>query len=448
MPSTKAGDFTAVPLGPGVTLYARAFSKFKTTLFKIFVDAPLRDPREATRIAVAAQCVKRGCRRFPDQRTLSRYLESLYGASFGAGVSKMGERQVTSFRLEVLAERYARRREKVTERGLELLRDMLFDPLGDGKTFPESVFRQEVENHRRQLKARVNDKSQYASERLVEEMCLGEPYAIYEYGRIEDLETLTSEETFEAWNRLVQTAPLRIFAVGDFEPSAVAKDLARLFVKPFSKTAGLRRVDSPAVVRVRPRRSHYVLEHLDVTQGKLVMGYRTDVTVDDRRYFGLVFANTILGGGPQGKLFRNVREKAQLAYYAHSALDRVKGILSVHCGIAFDHFDKAVRIVKKQVADIRAGRFTATEMRDARLALERGVRSADDAPGHKVNACQEGLVAGKVYAAKEILSRIRRLTPKDVARAAESLELDTIYFLRAPAGGVAGVAAAAPESRL
>lgn len=448
MPQAKAGDFTVVPLGPGVDLYARALPKFKTTLFKAFLDTPLSDPREATRIALATQCVKRGCRRLPDQRTLTRFLESLYGASFGAGVSKMGERQVASFRLEVLAERYARKRERVTERGLELLRDVLFDPLvAEGPAFPEAVFRQEVENHRRQLRARINDKAQYAAERLIEEMCHGEPYAIYEYGRLEDLDSLTSAETFDSWMRLVRTAPMRVFAVGDFEPTDVAKEVSRIFAGPIEKTGAGRLRASPGVMRVRPRRSRCVMEHVDVTQGKLAMGYRTDVTVHDKRYFGLIFANAILGGGPQGKLFRNVREKAQLAYYAHSALDRVKGILSVHCGIAFDNFDMAVRIVKKQVGDVRAGRFTDDELRDARLALERGVQSADDAPGHKVNACQEGLVAGRVFSAKEILKGLRRVTRADIARAAASLALDTVYFLRAPAGAVAGRAAAATPAR-
>jgi predicted Zn-dependent peptidase len=448
MPPTprRAGDFAAFPLGRGATLYARAIPKFKTTLFKVFLDAPLGDPKEATRLALATQCVKRGCRRFPDQRTLTRFLEGLYGASFGAGVSKMGERQVASFRLEVLAEKYTRRSEKITERGLELLRDVLFDPALERRTIPESVFRQEVENLRRHLRARVNDKAQYAAERLVEEMCQGEPYAVYEYGRLEDLDGIGAEETTETWRRFVRTAPLAIFAVGDFDPARAAERIARLFEAPLAESAGERGEVRPPIVRVRPRRARCVMEEDDVTQGKLVMGYRTDVTVHDRRYFALVFANVILGGGPQGKLFRNVREKAQLAYYAHSGFDRVKGILSVHCGIAFDDFDKAVRIVKKQVADVRAGRFTADEMRDARLAIERSVRSADDAPGHKVNACQEGIVAGRVFSAREILSRVRRLTTKDVAAAAASLELDTVYFLRAPVGAAAGRAAARPNA--
>jgi len=43
--------------------------------------------------------------------------------------------------------------------------------------------------------------------------------------------------------------------------------------------------------------------------------------------------NSILGGGLHSKLFQNVREKAGLAYYAFSRLEKFKGLMVVSCGI-------------------------------------------------------------------------------------------------------------------
>ena len=54
---------------------------------------------------------------------------------------------------------------------------------------------------------------------------------------------------------------------------------------------------------------------LDVNQGKIVIGYRTGVAFEDDLYNALLIASDILGGGPNSKLFRNVREKESLAYY-------------------------------------------------------------------------------------------------------------------------------------
>ncbi len=448
MPRAKAGDFTVVPIGPGVSLYALSIRKFKTSLFKVFLETPLADPREATKIALATQILKRGCRRLPDQRALARYLESLYGASFVTSVSKYGERQVVSLRIEVLAEKFARKGESVTRRALTLLRDVLFEPVATDGAFPKAEFAQEKENLRRQLRARVNDKAAYASERLVEEMCRGEPYAIHEHGRLEDLDSVGPKEAFEAYERLARTAPMKVFAVGDFTPSAAARLVGGVFEKALARSAADRRERFPAIVRRRPARPRTITERMDVTQGKLVMGFRTDVGLGDRRYFALVLANAILGGGPSGKLFRNVREKAQLAYYAHSSLERVKGILSVHCGVAFENFGKAVRIVKRQIDDMKAGRFTASDLRDARLALERGVRSAQDSPGMKVNACEESLVGGRVYGSREILARVGRVRPRDVAEAARSLALDTTYFLKGLGTAASGRVAAATGERI
>ncbi len=51
-------------------------------------------------------------------------------------------------------------------------------------------------------------------------------------------------------------------------------------------------------------------EQMEITQGKLVMGYRANVDYADvDKYYALVVGSNVLGGGPHSKLFVNVREK-------------------------------------------------------------------------------------------------------------------------------------------
>lgn len=58
---------------------------------------------------------------------------------------------------------------------------------------------------------------------------------------------------------------------------------------------------------------------MDITQGKLVMGYRTNTDfADAKNYYPLVVGCNILGGGPQSKMFINIREKkAYATIYIH-----------------------------------------------------------------------------------------------------------------------------------
>ena len=60
----------------------------------------------------------------------------------------------------------------------------------------------------------------------------------------------------------------------------------------------------------------YVEEEMDVSQGKLVMGFTTETHFDDEDSYALTVFNSVYGSGAHSKLFNNVREKLSLAYYA------------------------------------------------------------------------------------------------------------------------------------
>ena len=70
-----------------------------------------------------------------------------------------------------------------------------------------------------------------------------------------------------------------------------------------------------------------------------------------------------MGGFPHSKLFVNVREKASLAYYAVSRLESHKGIMILMSGIETDKFDQALEIMKKQMAMMKSGEISETELK-------------------------------------------------------------------------------------
>ena len=78
-------------------------------------------------------------------------------------------------------------------------------------------------------------------------------------------------------------------------------------------------------------------EELDVTQGKLGMGF----ACGSHDTAALLMGNTLFGGSSNFKLFLNVREKLSLCYYASSMYHRQKGIITVSSGIEFENYRKA-----------------------------------------------------------------------------------------------------------
>ena len=95
----------------------------------------------------------------------------------------------------------------------------------------------------------------------------------------------------------------------------------------------------------------HVEDVLDVTQGKLAMGYRC--SSDD--YPAMVLANLIFGGTSNSKLFLNVRERLSLCYYASSSYARSKNILTVSSGVETADFERAEAEIGRQLQAVQQG---------------------------------------------------------------------------------------------
>ena len=397
--------------------------KLKTILVKAYLTANLDEG--VTRRALVPMILQRGSRRFPDMQALSRYLENLYGAGLSSGVAKVGEWHVVKFQMEVVNERFLPGEDDLFARGLEFLRDLLCDPVLVNGGFRPEFLEQEKANQRRALESLVDDKVAYATHRCVEEMCSGEPYRLNEQGRIEDLEAIGPEDLFHDYREWLDLCRLSIYISGDIDVSATRELVASVFDAP--RRGSLRLSALPPPVPVGEVRE--VRERMEINQGKLILGFRHGVTYADDAYEALLLMNGILGQGPHSKLFQNVREKASLAYYAYSWLERTKGLLFIASGIAVEKYSDALKINLDQVEAMRRGEFsdeelsaTVSTIHNQNLMLEdnySGLAEVDFVRG--LHGCSMDLPAFR-----EKLTRVSRDEIVDVAR---RLKHDTTYFL-------------------
>ena len=142
--------------------------------------------------------------------------------------------------------------------------------------------------------------------------------------------------------------------------------------------------------------------------------------------------NGVLGGGVHSKLFQNVREKASLAYYVYSRLERFKGLMAVSSGIELKNKDKALEIILKQLDEIKKGNISEQEMEATKKSMETDLKSLRDSQMGVVDFYLSQTVAGTDDNFNDVIEKIWKVTPEDVAKAASKTELDTVYFLTAP----------------
>ncbi|MGE5591659.1 MAG: EF-P 5-aminopentanol modification-associated protein YfmF [Bacillota bacterium] len=421
-----AGDFLERKLRNGVTLHVWPTPKFKTTTMQAFLHRPLQRST-AAETALLPMVLRRGTRRFPKTIDLWRHLDHLYGAELGGDILKKGERQIVNLGVSLANERYLGTTENLLEQGLALLSEALLDPARDGEAFRADYVEQEKDNLKRQIESLFNDKIHYSMNRCYQEMCEGEPFAVYKYGLAEDVAAITPEGLYRHYADVLRTSPMDLFVAGDVDPDGLQILAERYF--DFQRTET--RVPPPTQVRSQARSPmHRVVEPQDVTQGKLCIGFRTGVTRADRDWYPLVVGNGVMGGYAHSKLFTYVREKASLCYYAYSSLEGLKGVGLIYSGIEVANYQKALDLIQKQVEDTQAGHITDYELDATKKAIIRDLQSGEDSPEQKMAAALDMVISGASETTEERIARFRNVTRDQAAAGARHIQLDTIYFLR------------------
>lgn len=433
--------FVTVPWGEGLAFHVLPTDMFKTVSLRVAMRRGLK-AADVSANACIPFVLRRGTQRHPDSRSIARFLEGLYGASFGADCDKIGETHVLEFSLDVVSDRYVPAETSLVRQGLEFLGDVVLRPrLEDGR-FVASYVSREVDMLKRRIEGLINNKPQYALERLRQTMFADEPFGLYRYGTVEGLLALKPDALYDHYRRVVEESVIDVFVVGHVEPDQVegwareALPIPRGQVEP---------VGAP-VVR-QPQEVREVQEEEDVHQGVLAIGYRTPVRFPDDDYDALLVYNGILGGFPHSKLFINVREKASLAYFAASRLEGTKGVLVAFAGIDPQRYGQARAIVERQVDDMAAGRISDEELEATKKAIIHGLRTVTDSPHRLIDRHLLGLVNGRVRPLEETIAAIEGVSRDDVVRIAQGIVPDTVYFLTRASedGGTAGSEAGSPE---
>ena len=422
----NAQGFDRVDLADGVRLWVLPDRRFKSVQIMAFLHRPLDD--RATVTAMLPAVLRRGCQRLPTMARIAAFLENLYGASFGASVFKSGEQHVLTFFVEVLNDRFVPRGKGPLGRAVDFLFRVMARPIRQGRGLKKDYVEGEKENLRRLIEGLVNDRAAYAWERCVGIMCEGEPFARYEFGRLEDIPPVTPGGLAEFHAEVLRTAPVEFFVSGDVDTGRIE----RLFRRRMR--FGRRKVAPPPATVIRTARAEprEVVERMEVEQGNLVLGCRTGATWTDPGILDLSFANAVLGGFPHSRLFRIVREQEGLAYGTSSSLDPAKGLVMITAGIDPSKYADARRVILEQLDSLRQGDLSDEEMDKTRSSLVNRIRSREDSMSSRISFFHEVVTCGRTFTSGEMIEGYRAVTKEAVAKAARRIGLDTVYFLTQP----------------
>ena len=421
-------QITRKELFPGVWLRAIHTNKFKSSHMTVTLLAPL-ERENAGANALVPYVLRRGSAVHPDMESLSAALDQLYGGTVEPVVRKKGETQCISLMASFLDDAYALEGEDILESAAQLLGELLLSPKAEQGVFDPDYVSGEKENMANRIRSQINDKRSYATHRLGELMCQDEAYGVDKLGDLAHVEAITPASLWQRYQELLRSCAIELYYCGSAQPERVAQALREALTGlPVCTERVVPDCDVRLTAGSEPR---IVEEAMDVTQGKLALGFRTGgITCWEEEYPALVICNAIFGGTAMSKLFMNVREKMSLCYYASSSLEKMKGLVLVSSGIEFDKYEQAKGEILHQLDEVREGHIDDGELEGARRILVGSYRSALDDQGRQEEFWLGQAVAGLDTTLEETAASFEQVTREQVAQAAQKLVLDTIYFLK------------------
>ena len=427
-------DILRKELLPGVFLSCLQTDKFKSDCLSGLSVSLLTalDRETVSKNALLPRVLARGTVLHPDMDAIAAACDELYGARILPVVRKKGEILAVGFYAGFIADRFAPGGEQLLEPVAALLGELLLSPATRGGLLRRDYVESEKEKLVEDIRARVNDKRSYAVFRLIESMCAYEPYGCDDMGSEADAESVGHVELTRYYHNLLKTAPIEIFYCGGAAPRRVASAL-REVLAPLPR--GDLELDLGTDIRMNAVESEPRLfdETMEVTQGKLCLGFRLGDCMEDPDFAAIRVFNALYGGSVTSKLFLNVREKLSLCYYASSACDTRKGVMLVSSGIEFENYDAAKNEILAQLDAVCRGDFTEEDLTSARNCVASDLRALTDSPGALEDFYLSQTLIGLDYGPLELAALCELVAAEDVKSIAAGIELDAVYFLHGDA---------------
>lgn len=410
-------------LGHGITFRKIDCTQFKTSIMSVYFRKEL-SREDVTQNSLVPYVLKSGTKNYPTDLSLSKYLQELYGTRLGISVFKSGENQVIGFKMSFVQDEFLE--ESILESVISILSEIIFSPVLEDGFFLGKYVDTEKEVLKESILAKINDKGHYAKEMCIEKMCEEEVYGIAEEGYLEDLVEITPQKLYQQYQNLLSNSLVDIVVEGTMDFDRTAELLQKYFSFPTERNFVIKKEVVSKTVEVVKEYE----EIMDIEQGKLVMGYRTNRSIRDDDYYALLMYSVILGNGSFSKLFRVVREKNSLCYSIGTSLEKLKGIMFIQTGIDSKNKDRIMGLIKELMEDMKMKNISDEEISQGKKLVINSFKSVKDSVMGLCDFYYFQTLYENEKSIEEIIEAIQSVTVEEIARVAHDIQLDTIFFLR------------------
>ena len=410
-------------LVPGISAHFVQSKKFKTNKITIRFTAPLSLETIAGRM-LSASMLETANQAYPTSQAFRRYLASLYGTDISTSAYRRGQAHILDLTFTYVRDEFLSKKNVLTSRILELVKQTLFSPLVQDGAFEPALF--EIE--RKQLLASLAtdmDDSFYFAHKELDSLFFHDERLQLRYSDLRNsISNESPESSYTCFQNALKNDRIDFFFLGDFNEVEITESLKSL---PFTARK------SDVTIQYHQSYSNVLQEGMvqrNVGQSILEMGYHSPVKYSDDEHLPMLVMNGLLGEFAHSKLFTNVRENAGIAYTVSSQLDLFSGLLRMYAGIDRENRNQARKMMNHQLLDLKKGNFTDFELEQTKEMIRRSLLIAQDNQQTLVERVYLNALLGKSsFDIDRLVAKLENVDKEAVCKAANSLKLQAIYFM-------------------
>ncbi len=296
--------------------------------------------------------------------------------------------------------------------------------LYDHDTFDVSIFEDEKRQLIEQWQSLKDNKAAYASYRFSKLFRLPDLSGYPLTGLLSQIKKATPEGLFKYYKQVFLKEDMHVIINGDI---VSPESFAILQEYQVNKQV-------PFVTSFRKKRAlKEIHETTEMNQAMIYLGYTFPIYRFDDKYPAALLANLIIGGYPESRLFKDIRENRALCYDINSRYDVYKGTFIISSGVAIDTIDEAKKAIIDLVHNMTSNGISLDELETAKAYIIHQLKASLDHQSYFTKRAYYAYLTKKEMSIEDRIKQISNITIDEVNDALTSLTLDTIYVLKGDA---------------
>ena len=362
-----------------------------------------------------------GTKKYKTVKDISKRLEYLYNTSLNLFFYVNSKNMVFEINMSLVNPKYVS--DFSTNEALDMMKELLVNPLIKDEMFNEEVFNLEKDNLIKSIQNIKDNPENYAAIKFEEIFFKNTTYAENNYKNIDLFKNIDNKLLYKKYKELFTSFKIDALVVGEINEEEICINVDNL-LKGFKESKDY---NKDLFINIKSKFKE-TKEEFNTNQSNLLIGLTFNDLTEEERDYKLVLFNTILGCMNNSVLFVNVRENHSLCYTIGSTINRFTSSIIINSGINKKNYSKALLLIKESLNSMTDKKTIKPLLTNAKKTLEISYNDFYDNAKKIINYYYANEFT-YLPSIEDRRNKILKMTEQDVVDIANKVNMRVIYLL-------------------